>query len=684
MPSDKAGWERGKTTDMKSLKFKLITATCVICIICLTLTSTISYRIASKRLYEKESSQAELIARQNAEKIAEWIHGYVVYLNTVADEMEASGMTDFAGQCEFLQNMLAKSNASDDTLYDIYYTNEQNQMAAGSGYMPDGTVDFTKRSWYIGAKDSEGTWFESAYKDADTGRYVITISRKIMFGTEIAGVLAEDIFIDEVVGIVNQCEAAGDSYAMLIDQNQGLMVHPNDAYGFVDDAPVLITDLAGNPYKELAERLELRENAAGIEVADYDDVTRMLYTADVSSCGWTVAISLEKAVLYQDTNSMLAGFGVSAAASLLIGIVIIALITRKIVGPIIVLERRVVSKDFAHDITVTSEDEIGRLAQGFNEMMKNMRGVLETSEEAALRIKDSSGCLKEVTEGIVSGSKQVEHSMGNMHQALEEQYRSVNGSREELARLDEKIKNYEGKFVEMAHAVETVNGKLSENIGFVRTLEQTTSTGAERVNDLRRNVGELEQRSESITEIISAISGISKQTNLLALNASIEAARAGEAGKGFAVVAEQIRKLSEETQTQTNSIAALVGEIQTQILDTVNEIQQYGQTFDGIAEVSVKVQAAFREIEENVGVLDGINGRLADEMQGFIEATEVLKTSYEVIEKNTDLCMQDSKEALTISDRQGEVSHKLEEWANNLQKQAQELSEKTENFKYTN
>ena len=40
------------------------------------------------------------------------------------------------------------------------------------------------------------------------------------------GVLAEDIFIDQVVEIVNKCELEGNSYAMLVDQNDGLMVHP--------------------------------------------------------------------------------------------------------------------------------------------------------------------------------------------------------------------------------------------------------------------------------------------------------------------------------------------------------------------------------------------------------------------------------------------------------------------------
>ncbi len=64
---------------------------------------------------------------------------------------------------------------------------------------------------------------------------------------------------------------------MLIDQSQGLMVHPNEAYGFVDDAPVALAAFSGNPYRELAEKLKSGETVAGIEVTDYDGIQRMIY-----------------------------------------------------------------------------------------------------------------------------------------------------------------------------------------------------------------------------------------------------------------------------------------------------------------------------------------------------------------------------------------------------------------------
>lgn len=665
---------------MKSLKGKFIVVTCMICMICLFLTSSISYRVASGHLYDQESSNAALLAQQNAEKIAEWIHGYVVYLDTAAASMEVLGITDFDEQCAFLKDMLEKNNAVDDTLYDIYFTDERNQMAAGSGYMPDGSVDFTKRSWYLGAKETDSVYFESAYKDADTGRYVITISRGVTLDGKYAGVLAEDIFIDEVVGIVDRCEVTGDSYAMLIDQNLGLMVHPNEAYGFVDDAPVMLSDLDGNPYSELTGQLAGGESAAGITLTDYDGVTRQIFVGRVPECGWTVAISLEESVLYQGVYSMLAGFGVAAAASLIIGIVVITLITGRVTKPVSVLEKRVTSKDFTDNIEVTSKDEIGRLAEGFNEMMQSLREVLATSGEAALRIGDSSEKLKEVTASIVDGAGQVNRSMESMNGILEEQYHNVNDGREELNRLDERIIEYRGKFAEMNEAVDVANKKLSQNVVLVGTLKETTAESMESIQKLRENVDLLEKRSDEITNIISAISSISGKTNLLALNASIEAARAGSAGKGFAVVAEEIRDLSEQTQEQANGISALVHEIQAQIADTVKEIQKYGEIFDKNIEVSAGVQDAFEEMGGNIRVLGDINVRLTDELQEFISATGALKDSYEITLKNTDFCVHNSKEALTVSDRQREVSHALEEWSNNLQDQAAELQEKIENF----
>jgi len=59
-------------------------------------------------------------------------------------------------------------------------------------------------------------------------------------------------------------------------------------------------------------------------------------------------------------------------------------------------------------------------------------------------------------------------------------------------------------------------------------------------------MGEIQQASKQIVDIVGVINGFACQTNILALNAAIEAAHAGEQGRGFAVVAAEMGVLAQQ------------------------------------------------------------------------------------------------------------------------------------------
>lgn len=583
--------------------------------------------------------------------------------------------------CPISEELLQNQN-EDGIIYDIYFTSEDNRMTAGSGYEADGSVDFTKRGWYLAAKEKDGVHYESPYKDADSGRYVITLSKKVEWDGKVVGVLAEDIFIDQVVEIVNKCELEGNSYAMLVDQNDGLMVHPNEKYGYVDDEPVRLNDLAGNPYKKLSEKLEADgKKAQNIWLKDYDGVTRGFFVGKVKSCDWHVVIALEKKVLYQDVNSMLQGFVIAMAISLVVGIVIITIMTKKIVDPIRHLEHTVTSNDLNESIQVESKDEVGRLAKGFNKMLGNLRGLLSTSEEAAGNIEESSMQLQNITDTIVQGAKRVKQEMENINDTMNVQYENVHQSEEVLSNFEREISRFEGQFSDMGSTIVLANAKLTENIEVVEKLGSATMANMENINTLQESVKVLEQKSENITNIISTITGISGQTNLLALNASIEAARAGEAGKGFAVVADEIRQLSEQTKDATEEIRDLVTEIQERIEKTVSQIQEYGQSFRVNAEIATQVQEAFSAIESAIKTLGEMNTDMSEELQAFTNAQNAIRTSFDSVDANTSSCVENTRAALKVSKEQAQVTGDLAQWAKQLQEQADELKEKTQNFK---
>lgn len=80
-------------------------------------------------------------------------------------------------------------------------------------------------------------------------------------------------------------------------------------------------------------------------------------------------------------------------------------------------------------------------------------------------------------------------------------------------------------------------------------------------------IDDMADQMNNVEKLLSDVKTIADQTNLLALNAAIEAARAGEAGRGFAVVADEVRKLSQHSNTFNDQISQVVNKALDHIRD---------------------------------------------------------------------------------------------------------------------
>ena len=154
-----------------------------------------------------------------------------------------------------------------------------------------------------------------------------------------------------------------------------------------------------------------------------------------------------------------------------------------------------------------------------------------------------------------------------------------------------------------------------------------------------------------VQNIVGLILSISKQTNLLALNASIEAARAGAAGAGFAVVAEEIRQLSEQTNTASGEISRIIGELTT---DADHAMESIDRTVVSVREQNGMISTAqdnFVEIHDNVSELIERFSEIGEGMKAIVASTAVINDSISSLSATSEEVAALSSEGLTSSNK---------------------------------
>ncbi|MGD9834823.1 MAG: methyl-accepting chemotaxis protein [Piscinibacter sp.] len=159
-----------------------------------------------------------------------------------------------------------------------------------------------------------------------------------------------------------------------------------------------------------------------------------------------------------------------------------------------------------------------------------------------------------------------------------------------------------------ASAMEQLTGTVAQSADSARQANQLAASAAEVaqrggsvVEQVVATMGEINQSSKQIADIIGVIDGIAFQTNILALNAAVEAARAGEQGRGFAVVAAEVRTLAQRSAAAAREIKALIG-ASTQRVDTgARLVGDAGSTMREIVDSVQKVADMIGEVTAAAG-----------------------------------------------------------------------------------
>ena len=210
---------------------------------------------------------------------------------------------------------------------------------------------------------------------------------------------------------------------------------------------------------------------------------------------------------------------------------------------------------------------------GFNSIVDEMYTFNQSVSTITKTMEDTSNDITEVLE-------QVAHAATNQASDTENAVNVLNDSISSITHISDKSEENKGK-------IETAVLDIEKSFTKVERTATEINHILDKFNGIKNSGFALQENAKEITNIVTIVSSISNQTNLLALNASIEAARAGDAGRGFAVVAEEVRKLSEET----NTAVCQINESLTGLLKSIDEIVE--------------------NIDLQYGVLEGENAKLS-------------------------------------------------------------------------
>jgi len=135
----------------------------------------------------------------------------------------------------------------------------------------------------------------------------------------------------------------------------------------------------------------------------------------------------------------------------------------------------------------------------------------------------------------------------------------------------------------------------------------------------------VDQSLNDVESTLRVIEDIAGQTNILALNAAIEAARAGEFGRGFAVVADNVRRLAEETKSNSTEISKVTEQIVINIGSSVSSLQE---TLQGFAAQSEQFSASSEEVaaatEEQTAAMNQLTSLAQELTQPAEELSRVI------------------------------------------------------------
>ena len=272
---------------------------------------------------------------------------------------------------------------------------------------------------------------------------------------------------------------------------------------------------------------------------------------------------------------------------------------------------RVARGDLTQPFSNVRKDEVGNLVQEVEHMRQRYVHMLRQVSTAAHSIASASSQVAQGNQDLSERTENTAHRLARAAQSVEQVTHSVRQSADAATQ---------------AHQLSTAAADVATRGGTL--VSQVVST-----------MGEINESSRKIGDIIGVIDGIAFQTNILALNAAVEAARAGEQGRGFAVVASEVRNLAQRSAEAAKEIkllintsvskaesgARLVEDAGQTMGDIVGSVQRMGDIIGDMAAASHEQAQSIAHVNQDVTELDQMTQQNAALVEESASASQSMR-----------------------------------------------------------
>jgi methyl-accepting chemotaxis protein WspA len=298
---------------------------------------------------------------------------------------------------------------------------------------------------------------------------------------------------------------------------------------------------------------------------------------------------------------------------------------------------RIRQGDLTQRLPGENSDEFGLIGQGLNRVADELCELINqvqrsgvqvntTATDIASTAREQQASSSEIASGasrIGTTTKQIAVTSKELAKSLSEANQVADQTTSLAASGQASIARMESSMRELMEASGTISAKLAT----------------------------LNEKTDRINSVVTAITKVADQTNLLSLNAAIEAEKAGEYGLGFAVVAMEIRRLADQTAVATYDIEKMVKEMQSAVASGnlgmenfseevrrgVEDLQQTGGQLAQIVRHTQTLAPHFQLVSEGIHAqasgAQEINETLSRLSDAARQAAESLRDSDQAVEQ---------------------------------------------------